>query len=168
MHVAQGNTPALATWLPPSIGRLKCNVDAALVNGCVSFGAVLRDHLGNFVAACAGRLNCPHDPYLAESMAVKEALTWLKDRTNSHVTIETDCLNFCRTFNSCVKDFSYVSVVVKQCCSIDRDIRDIVVCHVKRLANHVAHVLARAAGSFPVLSMWDSVPPSCISDLVVF
>lgn len=165
----QGTTlSSYGSWLCPPQGRLKCNVDAALADDSVSFGAVIRDHAGKFVAACAGQMNCARYPYLAESMAVKEALTWLKRRNMANIIVESDCLNFCTNFNSLSADFSYIGLIIKQCRLIARDIGDTVVCHVKRSANHVAHVLARAGGSFPVLTEWDTVPSGCISDLILF
>nr|GMD56476.1 uncharacterized protein LOC109159798 [Ipomoea batatas] len=33
-------------WSPPSSGRLKCNVDAAIFGDRAGFGAVIRDHQG--------------------------------------------------------------------------------------------------------------------------
>nr|GLL17145.1 uncharacterized protein LOC109154734 [Ipomoea trifida] len=37
-------------WCPPLVGFLKCNVDAALLDDIMGFGAVVRDHAGKFVA----------------------------------------------------------------------------------------------------------------------
>nr|GMD14363.1 dof zinc finger protein DOF4.5-like [Ipomoea batatas] len=42
------------SWMPPVEGNLKCNVDAAIFNDYVSFGAVLRNYEGKFVEACRG------------------------------------------------------------------------------------------------------------------
>ncbi|XP_031106150.1 uncharacterized protein LOC116010781 [Ipomoea triloba] len=147
------------SWSPPPIGTVKCNVDAALHHGYVSFGAVLRNHEGGFVAACNGHIACPRDPYLAESMAVKEALTWLKSCSFFNVIIEYDCLNFCTAFNSLGEDFSYVGHLIRQCRLLATEVGNVLVCHVRRSANHVAHVLARATGSSPFFSVWDFIPP---------
>nr|GMD16165.1 probable serine/threonine-protein kinase clkA [Ipomoea batatas] len=68
-----GGSHPSESWSPPPIGMVKCNVDAALHHGYVSFGAVLRNHEGGFVVACNDHLVCPRDPYLAESMVVKES-----------------------------------------------------------------------------------------------
>nr|GMC49878.1 uncharacterized protein LOC109168441 [Ipomoea batatas] len=35
-------------WSPPSSGRLKCNVDAAIFGDRAGFGAVIRDHQGQY------------------------------------------------------------------------------------------------------------------------
>nr|GMC86814.1 uncharacterized protein LOC109147752 [Ipomoea batatas] len=86
-------------WTPPQHGFLKCNVDAAIFDDGVGYGAVLRDHHGLFVAAKADRLMATCDPLLAEALAVKEALSWI---------IETDCLNFVLAFHSRSADFSYI------------------------------------------------------------
>ncbi|XP_031121223.1 uncharacterized protein LOC116024469 [Ipomoea triloba] len=152
-----------AVWHPPPEGWVKCNVDVSLRESSMGYGAVLRNHQGQFVAALSGRLFCDRDPYLAESIAVKEALTWLKDRGTENVILETDCLNFCNNFNSARRDFSYVGLIIKQCRVIARDIGITLVRHVNRSANQVAHELARATGSFSVLGVWDSTPPTCIS-----
>lgn len=154
-------------WVPPPHGRLKCNVDAAISGNGVAFGVVLRDADGRFIAACNGSLLCDKDPYVAEAMAVKEALTWLKSRGFQHIILESDYLNLCTAFNSLSLDFSYVGLIIEQCKFIVSDIGDVVVCHVRRSANHIAHVLAQATGSSTILGVWDSFPPPCISSLVL-
>ncbi|XP_019164326.1 PREDICTED: uncharacterized protein LOC109160495 [Ipomoea nil] len=140
-ETASGLTPAAlrpaTAWIPSPVNVLKCNVDASLLDAGVGYGAVLPDHNGFFVAAVGGRLQCSRDAYVAETMAVKEALTWLKSLNSRN-----------------------------QWRLVARDIGDVMVRHVSRTANHVAHVLARAAVSLSVLGGWESVPPSCISGLL--
>ncbi|XP_031120806.1 uncharacterized protein LOC116024043 [Ipomoea triloba] len=154
-------------WTPPQHGFLKCNVDVAIFDDGAGYGAVLRDHHGLFVAAKADRLMATRDPLLAEALAVKEALSWIKDSDYSSVIIETDCLNFVLAFHSRSVDFSYVGCLVKHSRSLASDIGNVSVRHVKRLANQVAHVLARATGSSSGLGSWFSFPPGCISELLI-
>nr|GMD06259.1 uncharacterized protein LOC109186235 [Ipomoea batatas] len=42
---------SLTVWVPPPVGMVKCNVDAALFDDISGLGAVIRDHAGHFVAA---------------------------------------------------------------------------------------------------------------------
>ncbi|XP_019168367.1 PREDICTED: uncharacterized protein LOC109164066 [Ipomoea nil] len=87
-------------WTPPPAGSLKCNVDTAIFEDGAGFGLVVRDHVGCFVATKKGQLDGERDPFVAEALAAKEALTWLKEQNLNNIIIESDCLNFCKTFNS--------------------------------------------------------------------
>ncbi|XP_031090962.1 uncharacterized protein LOC115995954 [Ipomoea triloba] len=136
------------------------------LNACGGFGAVIRDHLGTFVAAKSDTIGCVRDPLLAEAMAIKEALAWVKELGHNNLIIETDCLNFCLAFHSRTLDFSYVGSIIKQCRIIARDIGNLSVRHVKRSVNHVAHVLAKATGSLSVRGSWVLHPPDCIAALL--
>ncbi|XP_019156795.1 PREDICTED: uncharacterized protein LOC109153341 [Ipomoea nil] len=152
-------------WEPPNSGKLKCNVDAALFTSGAGFGAVVRDHMGRFVAARGGRFDGIQDPFMAETIAVREALSWLKTLHHRSFIIESDCLNFCNAFNSCFSEFSYVGTIIAQCRVLASDIGDVTVCHIRRSSNHVAHALARATGSMSGSQVWENIPPACISKL---
>ncbi|XP_019156592.1 PREDICTED: uncharacterized protein LOC109153209 [Ipomoea nil] len=138
---------ATDNWTPPPQGTVKCNTDAALRGGDAYYGAVLRDHEGHFIAARCGRLVGEKDPYVAETLAAREALSWLKTQRIRNIILESDCLNFCNAFNKCISDYSYVGLIVKQCMAIANDIGNVTVSHVNRSANCVAHELARATHS---------------------
>ncbi|XP_019184028.1 PREDICTED: uncharacterized protein LOC109178932 [Ipomoea nil] len=167
MKVASHNLPSSSSsWSLPPVGRLKCNVDATIMANGMGFGAVIRDHSGSFVAAYDGLLRSKLDPYMAETLAIKEALTCLKQRHMSHIILETDCLNFCTNYNSESVDLSYVGLLLKHGKVLARDIVDVVVCHVQRSANHMVHALMRATVSSSVLGVWDIIPPDCISGLL--
>ncbi|XP_019195641.1 PREDICTED: uncharacterized protein LOC109189303 [Ipomoea nil] len=166
--VREGTATTAAAWKPPPRGNLKCNVDAAIFSGGAGFSAVLRDHTGSFVAAKSGHVVGIQDPFIAELIAAKEALTWLKGLQSSCIIIESDCLNFCNAFNSSFSDYSYVGLLVKQCLSIANGIGDVSVRHVKRSTNQVAHELARATGSLAVSGELVVIPPTCISDFLSY
>ncbi|XP_019176856.1 PREDICTED: uncharacterized protein LOC109172161 [Ipomoea nil] len=156
----------LDTWIPPPRYTIKCNVDAAMVREGASYGVVVRNHERQFVATKSGRLDNVDDPYMAEALGVREALTWLKTQNHSNIIIESDCLNFCTAFNSCNFDFSYVGLIVKQCVSIARVMGNVRVSHVMRSANRVAHALARATVSLSASGVWFDIPPTCISNVL--
>ncbi|XP_031127687.1 uncharacterized protein LOC116029785 [Ipomoea triloba] len=161
-------SPMPTAWTCPTPGVLKCNIDATIFDNDAGYGAVVCDYLGLFVVAKCDQLGFVRDPLLAESLAIKEALTWIKDIGHHNIILESDCLNFCLSFNSRSIDFSYIGSIVKQCHSIARNIGNVSVRHVQRSANHVAHVLARATGSLCVWGSWDSFPPDCIASLLSF
>nr|GMD17523.1 uncharacterized protein LOC109173080 [Ipomoea batatas] len=155
-----------SNWFHPPPGVFKCNIDAAIFESDAGFGAVVRDHLGLFVAAKSDRLVHVRDPLVAETLAAKEALSWLKDLGHSNVILQSDCLNFCLAFNSRFNDLSYICSIVKQCRIIARDIENVSVRHIKRSANYVAHALARATCSSSVQGSWSLLPPDCIARLL--
>lgn len=90
----------VAIWQKPLQGWLTCNVDAAvkLHESNSSFGCVLRNDDGIFVAAYGGKLEGIVDPKIAEAMTFREALSWLKNRNSSQVYIELDCLGLSTRF----------------------------------------------------------------------
>ncbi|XP_019163454.1 PREDICTED: uncharacterized protein LOC109159798 [Ipomoea nil] len=167
-HADRSNDSAITNWSPPPHGWITCNVDAALFGDGAGFGAVIRDHTGRFIAAHGGHLGCLDDPLLAEATAVERTLTWLKGLNRNNAIVETDCLNFSTAFNSSCVDFSYVGSIVKQCLKLASDIGNIRVRHIKRSANQVAHVLARATDSPSVLGSWFDYPPPCIASLLSY
>ncbi|KAL6502919.1 hypothetical protein OROHE_024087 [Orobanche hederae] len=77
-----------------TVGRWRCRVDAALFLGTmmVGYGVVLWVVDGDFAAAKNGQINCIQDPLLAEVMATREALSWLKEKNITEVALESDCL----------------------------------------------------------------------------
>ncbi|KAH1090566.1 hypothetical protein J1N35_017823 [Gossypium stocksii] len=80
-----------ANWQPPPAGKLKCNVDAALFREeAADWAAVLRDWRGDLVACCTGYLGASLSPLLAESMVVREALSWLHSLAVDRVVIKSD------------------------------------------------------------------------------
>lgn len=75
---------------------LKVNVDASLVQGAESFsvGMVSRDHQGSFVAGRTMTLPMVDSVFEAETIGVKEALSWLGDMQVGwdKVQVETDSM----------------------------------------------------------------------------
>ncbi|XP_019168854.1 PREDICTED: uncharacterized protein LOC109164760 [Ipomoea nil] len=58
-----------------------CYVDAAFhdSNRQPTYGFMVLEEDGSYIAAANGPLVCPYDPVMAEAMAVTEALSWLKN-----------------------------------------------------------------------------------------
>nr|GMC53588.1 uncharacterized protein LOC109159918 [Ipomoea batatas] len=68
-------------WVKPSNGFLKLNIDASVHSDTshVGMGWILRDQDGYFVAAQTETRPSPLLPREAEALAIREALSWLKD-----------------------------------------------------------------------------------------
>ncbi|KAL6533034.1 hypothetical protein OROMI_027146 [Orobanche minor] len=159
--------PIIEEWTPPLAPSLKCNFDAAICSrtGKVTFGAVVRDHAGSFVAARSGELFCAADPNLAETLACKEALSWLREKGVQDVILETDCLQLQRALVSNIPDMSYTGYIISACKAFGASFSFISFQHVRRHGNIVAHILARTAISLSSQGNWTDIPPDCIQFL---
>ena len=69
----------------------------------------------------------------------------LKEHNLSNVIIEVDCLNMVLAINSSIPYLFNVGVVLNDCKFILSELVHCSLIHVKRLANHAAHVLAKAS-----------------------
>ncbi|KAM7497885.1 hypothetical protein LguiA_022299 [Lonicera macranthoides] len=106
------------------------------------------------------------DPLLAEAISLREALSWIKDKNMSNVYVESDSQLLISAIRSDFEDSSYFGLIVNECKSLASGL---VGCHfnfIRRSGNQVAHALARAASSCFGLEVWESVPPSFISDVL--
>lgn len=74
-------TEECSKWRPPEQGGFKINVDASVMPGVNSFsiGMVLRGHDGVFVAGKTSRFSVADSVFEAESIGVREALSWIYD-----------------------------------------------------------------------------------------
>ncbi|CAL1371387.1 unnamed protein product [Linum trigynum] len=83
------NLPA-TTWVPPPEGFLKINVDAAVcASGCLS-GLVIRGSDGHVMLAFGLQHQGIVNPYLAELLAFRDAISFVASRSLTHVIVEGD------------------------------------------------------------------------------
>ncbi|VFQ99079.1 unnamed protein product [Cuscuta campestris] len=75
----------------PEITR--CFIDAAVFeqNNSTSVAAALLDNTGSFVGGFNKLVSCPLVPRYVETVAIKEALSWLKEKNIQEVSIFSDC-----------------------------------------------------------------------------
>ncbi|XP_074363333.1 uncharacterized protein LOC141703795 [Apium graveolens] len=99
-HWKLNDREGVLVWRRPDLGWLVCNVDAAVfkTGGRSSFGCVLRNDQGHFVAGYGGFWTGIVDPKVAEALTFKEALSWLKRKGISCVNIELDSLAVVQAF----------------------------------------------------------------------
>lgn len=148
------------SWVKPAANSVKCNVDAAVfqVSSRVGFGLVLRNEAGGFIAAKAGSFPGLVDPFIAEALSCREALSWIKERDMQNVIIETDCLLVFLALSREVSDCSYGGLIIKECKILAMDLVNCKFSFARHSANRVAHCLARVSDSLSEFRSWESVP----------
>ncbi|XP_073133745.1 uncharacterized protein [Henckelia pumila] len=94
------------SWQNPVGDFLKCNVDAAIFNllGKAGYGCIIRNNAGLVVAAIYGCLPGIKNPSIAKAMAIREALSWIKDLRLSSVIVESDAFLIVDALNSTITD----------------------------------------------------------------
>ncbi|VFR00568.1 unnamed protein product [Cuscuta campestris] len=128
--------------------------------GRATFGAVLLSHEGRFVAAMNGPLFDVLSPLMAETLACKETLVWLKARDTSNVRLFSDCSTLCHYLGSAsTTSRAYIGISFHECKVLLRTFTSCSVSFVPRSSNSLAHLLATMAYSQPQTMYLDSVPP---------
>ena len=127
-----------------------------------------QDHTLEAISCCR---NGVVSPELAEAMGMREALSWIKKKAWDKVTIETDCVTVVQALRSSISMYSYFGSLISECKSLWNDVKNIKILFVKRSANSVAHVLARAfchvadctfrGGDFPPANLDVILKDSC-------
>ncbi|XP_074363934.1 uncharacterized protein LOC141704624 [Apium graveolens] len=112
-------------------------------------GIVARDSAGELVQAKSRLYQGNVAPELAEIIAIKEALSWVKERAWNMVVIESDCLVAVQAIRSAVTMISPFGRNVEVCRSLLREVKTISLSFIKRSANEAAHYVARESYSFP-------------------
>lgn len=136
-------------WEAPNPGWCKPNVDASVFSGAESFsvGMVLRDEHGMFVTGKNMRVAGQIGVMEAEAVGVLEALSWIYEQGWQHVILESDSLQVVSALHHNIEYQLEVGNILDMCRAILRQMNSVIVCHVKKQANRVAHLLAR----FPCL-----------------
>ncbi|XP_074352920.1 uncharacterized protein LOC141692079 [Apium graveolens] len=81
-------------WVRPDQGKIKVNVDAAIVQGSSYFsaGMLLRDSTWVFLEGKTMKFNRVLSVMEAESTAIEEALKWIASKGIKDVCVESDSL----------------------------------------------------------------------------
>ena len=106
------------------------------------------------------------DPAIAEAMSYREALSWLKSLGLNRVILEYDAQLVIQSILNPKVDVSYFGSLINDCRFLAKDLGECSFAFVKRSANQVTHVLARAVGSESDQGVWTSVPPSFLINVL--
>ncbi|KAJ9166530.1 hypothetical protein P3X46_021270 [Hevea brasiliensis] len=136
--------------------RYKCNFDGAVFaqQSKVGWGAVIRDHMGNFIVAFTSYGHGVFNLKMTEGLGFKEVLSWLIEQNISNVDVETDCLDLVHAFNSTYEDIFEFGSLLNVCKRIGGSINGFTFAWVRRQANVVAHLLANASTSYAYPKFW--------------
>ena len=165
--IRRENQVLIQKWSPPPEGSVMINIDAAVFSQTqrMGIGVVIRNHLGQMLAACRRYVNIFQHPELAEAIAMRHALNFAKDAGFQKIIVASDCANLISKVKCLNTDRSQIGVLV-------HDIKDraskFISCnfiHVKRCCNMAAHVLARSS-EFDHGSWWLNDIPSEIRTIV--
>ena len=145
------------------MGQASCKFGTVFqASSRVGFWLVLRDEAGGFIAAKAGSFPGLEDPFIAEALSCREALSWIKERDMHNVIIESYCLLVFLALSREVSDCSYGGSIIKECKVLARDLVNCKFSFACRFANRVAQCLARGSDSLSEFRSWESVPPPSI------
>ncbi|XP_019155029.1 PREDICTED: uncharacterized protein LOC109151884 [Ipomoea nil] len=152
--------PTLQQQHVPSYAGLACFFDTTYdPNTCAaSYGVVLRVEGGAFMAAMNEPLPYCENALTAEALACKEALSWLRARAVTTVTIYTDCAivqNYISKTSSTPR--SYVGIVINDCRAIMATFTYVSLFSVSRTFNFIAHSLASFASAQATM-YWNLIP----------
>ena len=146
---------------------MKCNVDAAIFKhqGCYGVGMCLGGDRGEFIKAKTVWYKGLPQPKEAEARGLKEAIKWLGTMRFSRVSIELDCKQVVDDISSNFSTNSIFGAILNTCKPSLMNHQNFKISFIRRQANNVAHLLARASLSF-VSSQVHDYMPSCITTTI--
>ncbi|KAF7822040.1 putative ribonuclease H-like domain, reverse transcriptase zinc-binding domain-containing protein [Senna tora] len=141
-------------WKPPSKDVLKLNVDAAtdIERSKGAIAVVVRDDLGDLLTGLAKRIACL-SALQAESLALKEALTFAKALDIRRIIIESDCQQVVSSFNTHSYPWQCASIF-KECQALLNGFDHVEVRWINRSANRVADCVAKLSLSHMLPLSW--------------
>ncbi|XP_019155369.1 PREDICTED: uncharacterized protein LOC109152237 [Ipomoea nil] len=143
----------------------KCYIDAGFMpaTGKATVGAILFDEEGEYVSAFSAPLSNCLSPLMAETIACKEALSWLWNRGERSVRLLTDCLTLQQYLTSRIVTIrTYVGYAIDACRARITSFDYCSVNFIPRSENYLAHRLATSAFNSATVMYSDNVPPDSI------
>ncbi|KAL8112546.1 hypothetical protein AgCh_020025 [Apium graveolens] len=105
---------------------------------------------------------------MAEAIAVKETLSWLKAMQWDNVVIESDCLVVVQSIRSSVQMRSKYGHIIEECKRMLKEFNNIELYFIKRSANRSAHELARMSRMYPDRIFDGNSIPVIVRDCILF
>lgn len=146
-------------WARPLNGQLVLNTDASLLEDHTgSCGAVIRDHLGFFVAASTSKLDHVADVESAEAAALLEGLKLACSIGANTLVARTDNVTMVQAMENNSGQSMVAGPILDECHLLCLDFGEVFFQHCNRESNMVAHRLAQQGRDDP-RAMWLDAPP---------
>lgn len=107
-----------------------------------------------------------YQPWEAEALGLKEALSWVKDLDYRRCIFETDAKALADACKG-VQGRAYFHSIVLDCIELCKHYDVVLVDFVHKSANVIAHSLARATQSMSGIHEWVDTAPEFISDVLI-
>ncbi|XP_058010282.1 uncharacterized protein LOC110649096 [Hevea brasiliensis] len=156
-------------WSPPSVGRLKCNFDAATscLHNRVATGWIIRGSAGQFLAAGFKTFEGGSNALQAEVLSFKEALNRVKNNNWGAVDFESDSMLLFQSFFNSFTDLSYVGVLIDDYHCFFKELGDSSLSFIRKSANQAAQCCTSVCSMSGSLE-WSSTAPSFLEDVLNF
>ena len=106
-------------------------------------------------------------PFLAECIALLEGLMIAKELESVTLVVETDAINVVLAVSDNT-EFSFEGLILEDVKQLLVQLRNPGVYHIRRSANHVAHLLARFGFNSNCTNVWICETPIIVSNDVSF
>lgn len=153
-------------WCAPANGWLKINFDGALFKElkAVGVGVVIRNHLGEVMAALSERLPFWVDSNCAEAYAATKAVELARDLGFTDIHLEGDSLCIVKALREEAEFMSEYGHILLQTVGVCKSFSRFHVSHVGRQGNGLAHGLARMARHQNYHQVWmEDLPASLLA-----
>ena len=155
-------------WSRPPMGFVKLNVDASFDHDLLrgTAGAMLRDDKGNFIAGGNWKIDWCADVLTAEAMALRFGLILAQKVGCNRLIINSDNMEVIDTMKNGGQSAGVAAAVFEDCYFMACDFPLTRFEHCNRVANKVAHELARLA-KVSVTRDWFEEPMENIAPLLI-
>ncbi|XP_010686870.1 uncharacterized protein LOC104901026 [Beta vulgaris subsp. vulgaris] len=154
-----GGTESAKTWKAPTRGVIKLNCDASLAcEGWVGLGVVARDCEGQVLFAALRRVRAQWPVEIAEGTSLLMAVRLAKRFGYENVVLESDSQVLISRLSKAMVYFSDLDAVLEDILMSSSCFNSLVLSHVKREGNVVAHHLAKIV-PFGIEQIWENHSP---------
>ncbi|KAK3198140.1 hypothetical protein Dsin_021555 [Dipteronia sinensis] len=148
-------------------GLLECDAAIKVPDNCVGVGIVIRNHCGLIMGSSAQRIEANFSSQIAEAVAILRGIVFAKDMGLLPAVVESDALGVVNLINTGSSISADVGVVLSDILNIISTGGIELVQYVPRMANMVAHSIARMALSISQDCFWVEECPPSVGSLVL-